>query len=179
MLKKFNLENIKIRKISQSDLKRVREFQKYINSLIEEEAMILLKKKKGYKEEEKWLKEELKNVKNKKEIMLIAEDNNKIVGISAIKLREERQNHIGELGISIKKEYRGMGLGKKLMAKVLELARKELRPRPKIIRLSVLSENKIAQNLYKKFGFKIVAKIPKQIQYKGRLLDEIIMIKKM
>jgi len=36
-----------------------------------------------------------------------------------------------------------------------------------------------AQNLYKKFDFKKVAKIPKQLQYKGRLLDEIIMIKEL
>lgn len=179
MLKKFNLENIKIRKISQSDLKIIREFQKYINSLIEEGAMISLNKKKSRKEEEKWLKEELKNIKNKKQVMFIAEDNNKIVGISGIKLRRERQNHVGEFGISIRKEYRGIGLGKKLMAKVLKFARKELKPNPKIIRLSVFSGNKIAQNLYKKFGFKKVAKIPKQLQYKGRLLDEIIMIKEL
>lgn len=65
------------------------------------------------------------------------------------------------------------------MAEVLKLAKKELRPRPKIIKLSVYSKNKIAQNLYKKFGFKKVAKIPKQFQYKGKLLDEVIMIKEL
>jgi hypothetical protein len=28
-------------------------------------------------------------------------------------------------------------------------------------------------------GFKIVAKVPKQFQYKGKLVDEIIMIRKL
>lgn len=177
MLRKISLEDINIRKISKSDLKKVKEFQNFINCLIKEEAMVLLRKKKSQKEEEKWLKEELENIKKKKGIILIAEDNNRIVGISEIKLRRERQSHIGEFGISVRKEYRGIGLGKKLMAKVLESARRELRPKPKIIRLSVFLENKIAQNLYKNFGFKKVAKIPKQLQYKGKLLDEIIMIK--
>ncbi len=109
----------------------------------------------------------------------MAEDKNKLIGISGVKLKIGRQNHVGEFGISIKKEYRGIGLGKKLMAEVLKLAKKELKPVPKIIRLSVFPENKIAQKLYKKFGFKVVAKIPKQIQYKGKLLDEVIMIKEL
>ncbi len=174
---KINLKRIKIRKISSNDLKKVREFQKYINSLIEEEVMILLNKKKSLKEEKDWLKEQLKSVKKKKQIVIVAEDKNKIVGIAEIRLRRERQNHVGEFGISVKKGYRGIGLGKKLMKEVLKLAKKELVPKPKIIRLSVFSENKIAQNLYKKFGFKKVAQIPKQIQYKGKLVDEVVMIK--
>jgi ribosomal protein S18 acetylase RimI-like enzyme len=45
-----------------------------------------------------------------------------------------------------------MGLGECLMREILNLAEKELKPRPKIIRLSVFSTNKIAQNLYKKNG---------------------------
>lgn len=179
MPKKIDFEKIKIRKISQIDLKRVKEFQNYINSLIEEGAMISFNRKKSLKEEKEWIKEGLKNMEKKKQIVLIAEDKNKLVGISDVRLKGERRNHVGEFGISIKKEYRGIGLGKKLMVEVLKLAKKELKPRPKIIRLSVFSENKIAQNLYKKFGFKKVAKIPKQIQYKGKLIDEIIMIKEL
>jgi len=93
--------------------------------------------------------------------LLLAEDKNKIVGISSVELRKDRESHVGEFGISIRKEYRGIGLGKKLMKEVLKLAKRELKP--KIIRLSVFSENKIAPNLYKKFGFKEVARIPKQI----------------
>jgi len=165
MESKIDLKKIKIRKISQKDLKRAGEFQEYINSLIEEEAMILLNKKKTLREEREWLKSKLKNMRKKKEVLLLAEDKNKIVGISSVELRKDRESHVGEFGISIRKEYRGIGLGKKLMKEVLKLAKRELKP--KIIRLSVFSENKIAQNLYKKFGFKEVARIPKQIQYKG------------
>ncbi len=65
MPEKIDFEKIKIRKISQRDLKRAKEFQNYINSLIEEGAMILLNKKKGLKEEKEWIKEELKNMRKK------------------------------------------------------------------------------------------------------------------
>lgn len=176
-MKKENIETIKIRKIAQKDLKRAKEFQNYINSLVKERAMILLNKRKSLKEERDWIKSNLKNIKNKKGAILVAEDKKKIVGISSIELRGDSQNHVGEFGIAIIKKYRRIGLGKKLMAEVLKLAEKKLKPKLKIIRLSVYSENKVARNLYKKFGFKKVAKISRQLQYKGKLVDEVIMIK--
>jgi ribosomal protein S18 acetylase RimI-like enzyme len=181
MEKKINLNGIKFRSLCLADLKlkKVKEFQEYINSLIKEGVMILFNKKKDLKEEKDWIKEKLKNIKKKKQVLIVAEDEGKIVGITDIKLRRERQSHIGEFGISVRKEYRGIGLGKKLMEEILKLAKKELKPKPKIIRLSVFSTNKIAQTLYKKFGFRIVAKIPKQFQYKGKLVDEVIMIRKL
>ena len=176
-MEKKALKNIKIRKLLPSDLKRAKMFQSFINSLIEQEAMISANKKKSLKEEKEWIKGALKNMRKKRQIVLVAQEKNKVVGIAEIKLEKERRSHVGEFAISIKKEYRGMGLGKKLTTEILKLAKKELKP--KIIRLSVFSQNKIAQKLYKKFGFKKVAKIPKQIQYKGRLIDEIVMIKEL
>jgi len=71
---------------------------------------------------------------------------------------------------------RGVGMGKYLMAEVIKLAKRELKPKPEIIRLSVFSNNKPAISLYRKIGFKEVGRIPKQIQYQGKLVDEIIML---
>ncbi len=82
MIKKIDFGRIKIKMLSQADLKRTKEFQKHINSLIEEEAMILLDQKQTLKEEQEWLKNELKDVKRKIQVMLIAKDGNKIVGFS-------------------------------------------------------------------------------------------------
>lgn len=168
---------IKIEKLSWRDLRRIKEFQECINSLIEEDAMISLNKKQTLEEEKIWLEETLQSVKERRGVFLVVKERNKVIGSSGVKLRKGRENHIGELGISIRKEYRGKGLGTKLMAEILKEARKELKP--KIIRLSVFSENTIAQNLYKKFGFKKVARVPKQLEYKGKLTDEIIMIKEL
>jgi len=61
---------------------------------------------------------------------------------------------------------------------LIKLAKKELKPKFKIIRLNVLPTNKPAISFYKKLGFKKVAVVPKQIQYKGNLVDEIIIMKK-
>jgi len=81
-----------------------------------------------------------------------------------------------EFGITIRKDYRRIGLGNYLMKEIIKLAKKELKPKPKIIRLSVFSNNKPAINLYKKHGFKKVAVIPDQLQYKGRLVDQAVML---
>ncbi len=62
------------------------------------------------------------------------------------------------------------------MKEIIKLAKKELKPKLKIIRLSAMSINKPALGLYKKLGFKIVGRIPKQLEYKSKLIDEIIML---
>lgn len=178
-MNEFNLKEIRIRKLKKEDLKRAKEFQDYINALIREKAMILLDKERSLKEEKDWLVRKFKNVIKKKEVILIAEHLNKIVGISHVELGREKRSHVGEFGIPIRKEYRGVGLGKKLMKEIIKLAKKELKHHLKILRLSVFATNKIAQNLYKKLGFKKVAKIPRQLKHKGKLIDEIVMIKKL
>lgn len=173
----FDGKKIKIRKLFKRDLRNVKEFQNFINSLIEEEAKIKVNKKFSLKEEKEWLSKELKEIKKQKRVFLVAEENNKIVGTASIHLGPGRQEHIGNFGITIRKGYRGMGLGSYLMDKIIKLAKKELKPKPKIIRLSVFQTNQPAIKLYRKFGFKKVAKIPKQIKFKEKLIDEIIMLK--
>jgi len=175
-VKVFKDKRIKIKKVSQGELKKTEKFLDFINSLIEEEAKILWNKKKSLKEEKEWLGGVIKNVQKRKEVFLLAEYDDQIVGTTSISLREGREGHVGDFGIAIRKGYRGIGLGKYLLGEVLKLAKKELKPKPEIIRLSVYPNNKPAITLYKKMGFKEVARIPKQIKFKRKLLSEVIML---
>lgn len=178
--KKFKGKKITIKFLGEGDIKKAEKFKKFINELAEDKtAYISTKSKKTLKEEREWLKDKLKKIKKQQAVFLVAETNNKVVGTTSIALMPDVQNHVGSLGISILKDYRGIGLGKYLMKEILKLAKNKLKPRPKMIRLSVFSRNKIAILLYKKMGFKIVAKIPKQFNFNGKLLDEIIMILKL
>jgi hypothetical protein len=70
MIKIFNGKKLKIREMNRSDLKRAKDFLDYINSLVEEEAMISLKKKKTLKEEKEWLKNQLKEIKSKQRVVI-------------------------------------------------------------------------------------------------------------
>ncbi|PIR71544.1 MAG: hypothetical protein CO145_01015 [Candidatus Nealsonbacteria bacterium CG_4_9_14_3_um_filter_37_13] len=175
----FNGKKITIRKISKNDLRNVKKFQDFINSFVKEDAKIMMNEKISLKEERKWLKEKLGKTRKQKALFLLAEHNAIIAGTTGIDLNIWRQSHIGDLGITIKKGYREIGLGTYLMKEIIKLAKKELKPKLKIIRLSVFPTNKPALALYKKFGFKKVARIPRQIQYKEKLIDEIIMLKEL
>jgi ribosomal protein S18 acetylase RimI-like enzyme len=87
----------------------------------------------------------------------------------------ERSPHVCELSISVLKPYRNLGIGKKLIDLLISFG-KTLNF--KYIFLGVFANNKIAIKLYKKFGFKQVARIPKIFLYKGKYVDDIWMMKK-
>jgi len=171
----FGGKKIIIRELSKTDLRNVKEFQDFINSLVEENAQILLNKKITFKDEKNWLNNLYKFTKSKRTVFLFAEHMGKIVGTTDIGLDVRRMSHVGRFGIIIKKGYRGIGLGTYLGEEIIKLAKKKLKP--KIISLGVFPNNKPAISLYKKLGFKKVARIPKQIQYKGKLINEFIMLK--
>ena len=176
--KKFGDKKIVIREVEKSDIKNAKKLQTFINSLIDEGAKLLMDKRASLKDEEEYLKRTLVSIKAKKKVYLLAECNNKIIGATDIELERWRRNHIGKFGIAIVKDHRGVGLGKHLMFEIIKLAKKDLAPRLKIIQLEVYANNKPAISLYKKMGFKIVGKIPQQIQHKNKLVAELIMIKK-
>jgi ribosomal protein S18 acetylase RimI-like enzyme len=177
------MDDIKIREIGYSDLKNVKEFARYLNSLVEEDAPILLNKKVGLSDMSEILKRELEEIKKKKRVSVVAcmegrERNARIAGWCRIWLHKFRENHIAEIAISVAKAWRGKGIGKRLMKFALAEAKKKLKPKPKIFMLGVIPSNKEAIALYKKLGFEKVASIPNKLQYKGRLVAEIVMMKK-
>ncbi len=178
-IKEFGDKKIKIRARKEEDIKNAGKFQKYINELAEDpDAYISIKTKKSLKEEKKYLKESLEKVKKQEQVTLISEHKNKIISGAKISLGKEKpQKHIGYLGIAILRGYRGIGLGTYLLRELIKLAKKKLEPKPAILRLSVASVNQPAIALYKKTGFKEVARITEQLKYEGELCDEVIMLK--
>jgi len=108
--------------------------------------------------------------------MLLAFSDNKLIANSGINLKEKTQKHIGILGISVIKNFRGEGIGRLLMRLVLKEVEKELTDL-KIVTLEVYSTNSIAQNLYQKMGFIHYGKLPNGIMRAGIFEDAILMYK--
>ena len=161
IIKVYANQKIVIRQLTNSDNKIIKQSQPFISPL---------------QKPKQWFNVRIKNIKNKRAVFLVAEHNNVIVGIVEINLRVGQQSHVGECGIYIEKNYQGIGLGTSLMEEIIKLAKKNLKPKPRVLRLSTSLANQQAIKLAHKLGFKIVANIPKQIQYKNKLVDEIIMI---
>jgi len=98
---------------------------------------------------------------------LIAINENNVIGFAYLKIKSRivHNEYNSELGIVVREEYQGMGVGSKLMQCLLNNAQKEKISR---IRLIVDKRNEKAIHLYKKFGFKITRMIENGDFYDGK-----------
>ena len=88
----------------------------YINALSDERTFITYQgEHETLDSESSFLNAKLKKIENKKSVMLLAFSDDKLIGIAGIDLDIRTQRHIGTLGISIAKDYRGKGVGKILL----------------------------------------------------------------
>lgn len=97
---------------------------------------------------------------NKKEIEICAIVDGKIVGTAGIEAvgPKYKVKHRTEFGISIEKNYWGLGIGRALLEACMECARKAGYVQ---MELSVVADNASAISLYKKVGFVEYGRNPK------------------
>ncbi|MDT2614167.1 GNAT family N-acetyltransferase [Enterococcus dongliensis] len=85
-------------------------------------------------------------------LLLLAFADEKIIGMASVKAaRESAVAHIGEIGVSVLKEFWGISLGSTLLAEVIDWSEKESSLRR--LELTVQKRNERARYLYEKFGF--------------------------
>ena len=153
------------------------EMLKFINELSKEKTFIRYQGEEETPESEtKYLKSILEAIKNKKAVHLLVFINNKLVAKSDINKMDKTEKHIGKLGISVKKDFRGEGLGKILIELILKEAKEKI-PGIKIVTLEVFSTNDIARNLYKKYGFIEYGMLPNGISRGEKFEDTVLMYK--
>jgi ribosomal protein S18 acetylase RimI-like enzyme len=111
-----------------------------------------------------------------KTVFLIAEDQERVVGWAAVSSSGWPSSAgCGHFGIGLLPEYRGMGLGTKLAARVLKMARGKFSS----VFLFVLRKNKPARKLIKKMGFELCGEIKKGVKLPQGFDDNLIMQKRM
>lgn len=123
-------------------------------------------------EEEKDFIKKIKRSKNS--IFLIGEADGMPVGVLTFQGgNKPRTKHAGDFGITVLKDYWGLGVGSILIETFLDWAKKT-----KIIRkigLRVDIANKRAISIYKKFGFKKEGKISRDSMINGKFRNAYIM----
>ena len=168
-------EEIIIRYPQEADTK---EYLNFINELSAEQTYILFQGKViTMEEEEQYITSVVKQIEEKKYLMLSLWVDGVLAGNSDVRMQSDALKHEGIFGIALRKAFRGKGLGKLLMGKVLEHAENEL-PDLHVITLGVFGENMIGREMYKKFGFKEYGWLPESIIRKGTFDDHIFMYKK-
>ncbi|ARM74710.1 hypothetical protein B6F84_00845 [Acidianus manzaensis] len=106
-------------------------------------------------------------MKLEKRIVIVAEINKKAIGIADLAIGSYRSSHTANLAISIRREYRNIGVGKKL----IELGKQK---GVKVIYLEVMKNNKHAIHLYEKIGFRNTGIFPKKYKYKDEYVDGLL-----
>lgn len=107
-------------------------------------------------------------------LFLVAELESQIVGALTCKGgTRQATRHAVTLGVSIRKGWRGKGIGTALMSRAIEWAKSTgVVTR---IELKVLERNKIATHLYEKFDFQIEGRRRRAIYHNGEYADDLIM----
>ena len=109
--------------------------------------------------------------------VLFALSNNKPIGmIVFIFDKKMKTKHIANIyGVYVKKEYRGLGIGSKLIKSAIS---KIMKNKTIIkIKLKVNPKQKAAVNLYMKFGFTVAGRLKKELIVNSRFYDDLIMEK--
>jgi putative acetyltransferase len=102
-------------------------------------------------------------------------DGERVVGWCDIFPEENpRQSHRGGLGMGIIPEFRGRGIGSKLLSATLDHAKKFGLEK---VELNVYTSNTLAVALYKKFGFKEEGLIKNYRKLDGCYFDSLAMAK--
>ena len=110
-------------------------------------------------------------------VMVTAFDGDRIIGTADLRSAGARQRvqHRCGMGITILKEYWGVGLGSQMMQAIIDCA-KDLGYEQ--LELEVVAENRRAISLYTKFGFTVYGCHPHKIRYAdGTYADDYLMYK--
>ena len=148
----------------------------FINSLVEEEAPIAKDNKMTREEEVDWLASCLTGLEKGRLAVIVAEVEGRMVGQVFVSPRAGRLRHVGNLGISVKKGHRNIGIGYELLMEAEPHAEKL---GVEVIYLEVFDSNKNAIHLYSKLGYREVGRIPNGALFKGQYIDSVSMVKEL
>lgn len=136
-------------------------------------GLALSKTKPSIDDEREWFENALKGIAEGNVVMLMAEVDSRVIGWCEVSRLAPKTpvDHRGELGICVKKEFRGRGVGESLIKGIIEKSRGKF----EVIELTVLSDNRKAIRLYEKFGFKKYGDRPGALKRAGRYFDDVLM----
>jgi ribosomal protein S18 acetylase RimI-like enzyme len=140
-------------------------------------GLALMREKPTMDEERVWFNTVLKDMQEGNVINMVAEVDSHVIGNCVVRRVKPKspEDYRGNLGIAVKKGFRGQGIGETLMRAAIERSR----GRFEVIELAVLSDNRGAKKLYEKFGFRTYGTRRYALKRAGRYFDEDLMMLKL
>lgn len=162
---------IQIRPAVEADAPRL---QQYVAELFAERLPVLFLRESApsVEDERRFVQQMLASPRS---VLLVAEVDEQIVGMLDFHGHPEPQRaHAGEFGMSSTKQWRGRGVGTRLLERLLEWAREQHLRR---VELRVLSNNAGAIRLYERFGFVTEGRQTDAVRVDDGYVDIIFMVK--
>lgn len=129
------------------------------------------------REEAEWLKGQRVQIKNHDMVSVLAEIGGQVVANGEVtRGHYVETRHHGRLALTVLVAYRGLGIGREIVDVLLRESR---RIGLKNIEVEFLSTNQAAVHTYWKAGFREVGRIPGKVRRKGKLIDSIIMARRL
>ena len=133
-------------------------------------------KKFSRRQEAQYIREVLDRVEKDEAVNIIADIGDKIVASGGVARGKYTDTHRhGSLGLTVSQEYRGHGIGSRIIQTLVAESR---RLGLKSIDVEFLAINKSAERAYKRAGFKKAGIIPSKIFRNGEYFDAMIMARK-
>jgi RimJ/RimL family protein N-acetyltransferase len=129
----------------------------------------LLPERPTMSEEADWFVHLYRRVLDGAAVAAVAEEEGKAVGLCTVDRKgpHEEGRHIGVLGISVARPWRGRGIGRALLHYVIARCQGKF----ELLELNVYASNAPARTLYKSVGFRAWGTLPKGIRRGGRHID--------
>jgi ribosomal protein S18 acetylase RimI-like enzyme len=149
----------------------------FINALSAERTFVLLQGEQlTLEQEEDWLRARLAEHAAGDLVHLVVVAGDRVVGSAGVGRGKGIERHVGTLGISLAADYRGLGLGSRLLQAVLEEAECRL-DGLRMVQLHVFGNNELALRLYEKHGFIEFGRLPGGVLYHGQYVDGVSMFR--
>ena len=105
---------------------------------------------------------------------LAARVNGELVGGATMEPGPGKSSHVAYFGIYLKRQFRSIGIGTRLIKRIIEIAQ---RKGFEIMKLTVFQTNQQAFRLYKRFSFREIGRIKGGVKFlDGTYTDDIIMV---
>ncbi|MEM4367105.1 MAG: GNAT family N-acetyltransferase [Candidatus Anstonellales archaeon] len=143
------------------------------NSSIKGGDFILYDREFSYEEELVWYRKMIDNILAGNNLVYVAVLNGEIAGICEARKGAGRESRNVSLGVLVRKEHRGKGIGKALLEYTISKAKEAFRP--KNIWLSVVEANERALSLYRSLGFNKIAELKDWYFKDGKYYSTFIM----
>lgn len=144
-----------------------------INSLVREHSFIITDRKYTKKDEIGWKKENAKEIDLRQKLFVAAFVSGKLAGLCEVRDGRGKERYNIFFGMSVGKKYRHHSIGDEMLSVAMDEGKQRFKA--KNVYIAYHGENTVARDMYKKFGFREIARLPGYTYHYGKFVDRVIM----